>query len=50
MTRAWWIYVAAFLFGVTMIVLGIVKGNTAMIALGFIIGVVLFFARRYVQQ
>ena len=45
----WWLYVAAFLFGTALIIIGLSQANTTLTFAGTIIGVALFFTRKYIQ-
>ncbi len=49
MTTRWYLYVATFLLGISLIVAGIVQGNSRVVFVGVIIGVVLFFSRKYIE-
>ncbi len=49
MTRRWWLFVTAFIVGVTLTVGGIALANSGLVLTGLLIGVALFFSRRYVE-
>lgn len=49
MTRKWWVFVAAFVVGVTLTVGGFALANSTLVFVGLIIGVILFFSRRYLE-
>ena len=49
MSARWWLYVASFLLGTALIVIGLSQANTALIFAGVIIGAVLFLTRKYIQ-
>ena len=48
-TARWYLYVATFLLGISLVVAGIVQGNSSVVFVGVIIGVVLFFSRKYIE-
>ena len=49
MNARWYLYVATFLLGISLVVAGIVQGNSSVVFVGVIIGVVLFFSRKYIE-
>ena len=49
MTPRWWIYVAAFVVGVVLTIGGFALANPGLVLVGLLIGVALFFSRRYLQ-
>ncbi|MCL0028562.1 hypothetical protein M1N23_00235 [Dehalococcoidia bacterium] len=49
MTKKWWVFVTAFVVGVTLTVGGFALANSPLLFVGLIIGVVLFFSRRYLE-
>ena len=49
MTTRWYLYVATFLLGISLVVAGIVQGNSTVVFVGVIIGVVLFFSIKYIE-
>ena len=49
MTPTWWIYVSVFVVGVALIVSGFVLAIPGLVLAGLLIGVGLFFSRRFVE-
>ena len=49
MTARWWLYVASFILGAALVVIGLSQGNTPLTFVGVIIGAVLFFMRKYIR-
>jgi len=49
MTRRWWVFVTVFVVGVTLTVGGFATANAGLVLVGILIGVALFFSRRYVE-
>ena len=49
MTARWYLYVATFLLGISVVVAGIVQENSSVVFVGVIIGVILFFSRKYIE-
>ena len=47
MTKRWWIYVFAFLVGVALTVGGLAMANSLLLVAGIIIGIALFFSRKF---
>ena len=45
----WWLYVVAFLVGIALVIVGLSQANTPLMFAGFLIGAVLFVARKHVQ-
>jgi hypothetical protein len=48
-TARWYVYVAAFLLGVALVVIGTVRGDTTLVFAGVIIGAILFITRNKIQ-
>ena len=48
-TARWYLYVATFLLGISLVVAGIVQGDSRVVFVGVIIGVILFFSRKYIE-
>ncbi len=42
----WWLYVASFILGAALIVIGLSQANTPLTLAGFIIGAIGFFSRK----
>ena len=49
MTLRWWIYVAGFVVGAALTITGFVLANPGLVLAGFLIGIALFFSRRFLQ-
>lgn len=49
MNARWFMYVIAFLIGIFFLVTGFVRGDVALVFVGFAIGIGLYFSRRYIQ-
>ena len=49
MTPRWWLYVTGFIFGVALTVVGFVLGNPGLVLVGLLIGVALYFSRRFIE-
>ncbi|MCH7745374.1 MAG: hypothetical protein IIC84_04790 [Chloroflexi bacterium] len=49
MNARWWLYVASFLIGLALVIAGLSLANETMTFAGVIIGVGLFFTRKYIQ-
>ena len=49
MTARWWIYVSVFVVGVALTIGGFVLANPGLVLVGLLIGVALFFSRRYLE-
>ena len=49
MNARWWLYVASFLLGTALVVIGLSQANTSLTFAGVIIGAVLFMTRKYIQ-
>ncbi len=49
MTTRWWLYVASFILGAALVVIGLSQANTPLTFAGVIIGAVLFLTRKYIQ-
>ena len=49
MSARWWLYVASFILGAALIVIGLSQANTPLTFAGVIIGAVLFLTRKYIQ-
>mgnify|MGYP001129762700 CR=1 FL=1 len=45
----WWLYVASFILGITLVIFGLSQANEALTFVGVIIGAVLFVTRKYIQ-
>ena len=46
MSVHWWLYVASFILGAALIIIGFSQANTPLTFAGFIIGAVGFFSRK----
>lgn len=49
MNARWWLYVASFLVGTALVVIGLSQANTSLTFAGVIIGAVLYMTRKYIQ-
>ena len=49
MSARWALYVASFILGVAIFVIGLSQANTPLTFAGVIIGAVLFLTRKYIQ-
>ena len=49
MTTTWWLYVGAFLISLAIIIMGMLQGNFAFVAIGLVIGIALYFNRNRIQ-
>lgn len=49
MTPRWWVFVTGFVIGSALTFGGIATGNSGLVLAGVLIGVALFFSRRYVR-
>ena len=49
MSARWWLYVASFLLGLALVITGLSLANTTITFAGVLIGVGLFFTRKYIQ-
>ena len=49
MSARWWLYVASFILGAALVVIGLSQANTPLTFAGVIIGAVLFVARKYIK-
>jgi hypothetical protein len=45
MTKLWWMYVIAFLAGISITIMGMIQGDAALVGVGVIIGIGLYFSR-----
>ena len=49
MSRTWWLYVGAFLAGITITIMGFLQANALFVGVGLVIGVALYFQRGRIQ-
>ncbi len=49
MTARWWIYVSVFVVGVALTIGGFALANAGLVLAGLLIGVALFFSRRFLE-
>lgn len=49
MTKLWWMYVISFITGITVTIIGMVQGDAALVGVGVIIGIALYFNRGRLQ-
>ena len=49
MNARWWLYVASFLLGSALVVIGLSQAEPALTLAGVIIGAILFIMRKYIQ-
>ena len=49
MSARWWLYVASFILGVALVVIGLSQANTPLTFAGVIIGAILFLTRKYIR-
>ena len=49
MTARWWIYVSVFVVGVALTIGGFALANPGLVLAGLLIGVALFFSRRFLE-
>ena len=49
MNARWGLYVASFLLGTALVVIGLIQANQSLTFAGVIIGAVLFMTRKYIQ-
>ena len=45
MTKLWWMYVTAFVAGISITVIGMMQGDVALVSVGVVIGIGLYFSR-----
>jgi hypothetical protein len=45
----WWLYVASFILGIALVIIGLSQANEALTFAGVIIGAILFLTRKYIQ-
>ena len=49
MTARWWVFVTGFIIGAALTFGGFAAGNSGLVLAGLVIGVALFFSRRFLQ-
>ena len=49
MTPRWWLYVTGFIFGMALTIGGFALANSGLVLAGILIGVALFFSRRFIE-
>ena len=49
MTKIWWMYVVSFIAGISLTIIGMVRGDAALVGVGVIIGIALYFNRGRIQ-
>ena len=50
MTKRWWLYTGSFLVGITLLIVGFSLANAFLIVVGAGIGLLLFFARGFINK
>ncbi len=49
MTRRWYLFVTVFIIGVALTIAGFALASSALVLVGILISVALFFSRRFIQ-
>ena len=49
MNKLWWMYVTSFLAGIGITIMGMIRGDAALVGVGVIIGIALYFNRGRIQ-
>ena len=49
MTARWWLFVTGFVIGVALTIAGFALAYPALVVVGFLISIALFFSRKYIE-